>query len=78
MFPQDVFEYRQRWMRLAPHPVRIHSDLRNQAREYCKVQMHTSQWGHKQYTAVYEDTFYFQHPQDATAFRNYFKDWIND
>jgi hypothetical protein len=77
MTPQEIFEHRQRWMRTGNnHPVRIHSDVRKEAKEFCKVQMHPSQWTCKEYTAVYEDTFYFEYFQDELAFRNHFKEWL--
>jgi hypothetical protein len=75
MTPQEIFEYKQRWMQAGNHPVRIHSDLRSRAKDWCKVQMHSCQWLHRQHTNVYEDTFFFQHPQDANSFRKYFKEW---
>jgi len=78
MTPLEISDHKMRWMRSGHnHPVRIHSDLRSQAKDFCKVQMHSSQWVHRQYTNVYEDTFFFEHPQDERAFRNKFKNWVD-
>ena len=77
MTPQEIFEHKQRWMRTGiNHPVRIHSDMRSDARDFCKVQMHSSQWLCREYTGIYEDTFFFEHAQDANSFRNHFKKWL--
>lgn len=73
MTPQEIFEYKQRWMRINSHPIRIHSDFRREAKNYCKVQMLSHQWVHKEHTNVYEDTFFFEHIQDAKSFSNRFK-----
>ena len=80
MTPLEISEHRQRWMSSGyNHPVKIHSDLRSRAKDYCKVQMFKQQWHHVQFTNVYEDTFYFEHHQDSDSFRFKFKDWvIND
>jgi len=80
MTPLEISEYKQRWMSSGyNHPVRIHSDLRTKAKDWCKVQLFQHQWKHMQFTNVYEDTFYFEHLLDSTSFAHYFTDWvIND
>lgn len=77
MTPIEIAEHRQRWMASGyNHPVAIHSDLRSQAKDFCKIQMHPQQWKHVKYSDVYEDTFYFEFHQDETQFRNKFKEWV--
>lgn len=76
MTPIEIAEYKQRWMSINGHPVSIHSDLRNQGKEWCKAQLMKQQWVHKQYTNVYEDTFFFEYEKDAEFFRFKFKDWV--
>jgi len=76
MTPIEIAEYRQRWMSKENYPVKIHSDLRSRAKDYCKVQMLKHQWHHVKFTNVYEDTFYFEHVQDQRAFAHHFKDWL--
>ena len=79
MKPVEIAERKQRWMREGGHSVQIHSDLRHQALDYCKIQMFKQQWVHRKYTDVYEDTFFFEQLLDAKAFAYYFKEWvIND
>jgi hypothetical protein len=76
MIPVEIFEYKQRWMRAGNHPVKIHSDLRQKALDWCKIQLFKQQWDHHKFTDVYEDTFYFEHHQDADSFQYHFKEWI--
>ena len=77
MTPTEIVEYKQKWMSSGVNnPVSIHSDLRSQAKDYCKDQLMKQQWVHKQFTNVYEDTFYFEYKQDADSFCNHFKKWL--
>lgn len=79
MTPVEIAEYKQRWMSSGHnHPVAIHSDLRSQAKDWCKVQLNQPQWVHKKYTDVYEDTFFFEYRQDANSFCNHFKKWVRN
>ena len=76
MTPIEIAEYKRKWMSISGYPVSIHSDLRSQGKDWCKVQLMKEQWVHKQFTNVYEDTFYFEYRQDSDSFRNYFKKWL--
>ena len=70
MTPLEIFEYKQRWTRNnGGYSVRLHSDLRSQGKDFCKVQLMRQQWDFKMYSDVYEDTFLFEYKQDADAFR---------
>ena len=73
MTPVEIHEYKMKWMKKESNPVNIHSDYRRKAIDYCKTQLHKKQWVIKEYTDVYQDTFYFEHHQDARSFKNYFK-----
>lgn len=75
MTPIEIFEYKLKWK--PGYQVRLHSDLRMQGKDYCKVQMFKHQWDIAEYTDVYEDTFYFEYRQDATAFKNNFKKYAD-
>lgn len=77
MQPIEIFEYKKRWQRNGAHSVRLHSDLRRQGKEYCKVQMMPQQWDISEYTNVYEDTFHFEYKQDADAFSRQWPEYIN-
>jgi len=77
MIPIEIFEYKQRWQRAGGYAVRLHSDLRSQGKDYCKIQLMKQQWDFSQYTDNYEDTFHFEYKQDADAFRNKFKKYAD-
>lgn len=77
MTPIEIFEYKQRWQRAGGYAVRLHSDLRSQGKDYCKIQLMKQQWDFSQYTDNYEDTFHFEYKQDADAFRNKFKKYAD-
>jgi hypothetical protein len=77
MIPIEIFEYKQRWQRAGGYAVRLHSDLRTQGKDFCKIQLMKQQWDFSQYTDNYEDTFYFEYKQDADAFRNKFKKYAD-
>ncbi len=67
MLPVEIFEYKQKWRNRA-YTVRLCSDLRSQGKDYCGVQMFQHQWVVKEYTGPYEDTYLFEHKQDALSF----------
>jgi len=75
MKPIEVFEYKQKWK--PGYTVRLHSDLRTQGKEYCKVQMFKHQWDMTEYTDVYEDTFMFEHKLDAESFSAQWPEYTN-
>tara|TARA_E500000178_G_C16806840_1_gene655099 strand:+ start:540 stop:770 length:231 start_codon:yes stop_codon:yes gene_type:complete len=75
MTPIEIFEYKLKWK--PGYTVRLHSDLRSQGKDYCKVQMFKHQWDFSLYTDNYEDTFHFEYKQDADAFRNKFKKYAD-
>ena len=77
MTPIEIFEYKKRWQRAGGYTVRLHSDLRTQGKDFCKVQLMKQQWDFSQYTDNYEDTFHFEFKQDADAFRNKFKKYAD-
>jgi hypothetical protein len=74
--PIEIFEYKKRWQPNA-YVVRLHSDLRSQGKEFCKVQMFRHQWNISEYTDVYEDTFLFEHKIDADSFAAQWPKFVN-
>ena len=66
MLPIEIFEYKNRWK--PGYTVRLHSDLRMSAKDYCSVQMFQHQWDVAEYSYVYEDTYMFEHKLDADSF----------
>lgn len=66
MTPIEIFEYKQKWK--PGYTVRLHSDLRMQGKDYCKIQMMKHQWDIQEFTDVYEDTYLFENRIDADSF----------
>ena len=74
MTPLEIADHKRRWMSSGDNnPVNIHSDLREQAKDYCKTKMDQSQWIHRKHTDVFEDTFFFELEENAEAFRSEFE-----
>jgi hypothetical protein len=73
--PIEIFEYKQKWK--PGYTVRLHSDLRSRGKEFCKIQMLKQQWDITEYTDVYEDTFMFEHKQDADNFSEQWPEFTN-
>ena len=75
MTPIEIFEYKLKWK--PGYTVRLHSDLRRQGKDFCKVMMSKQQWDMNEYTNVYEDTFMFECKQDAKLFKEKFKKYVD-
>jgi hypothetical protein len=76
MTPIEIFEYKTRW-RKRGYNVRLHSDLRRQAKSFCSIQLFKQQWDISEFTDVYEDTFHFEYKQDAESFAAQWPEYIN-
>lgn len=75
MTPQEVFEYKQRWK--PGHTVRLHSDLVDQGKTWCRRQLSRETWSMTEWTDVYEHTFHFEDAAAAQNFAMEFNDWTN-
>lgn len=74
MTPLQIFEYKNKWMSTGNNnPVSFHSDYRSFVNDWCKSNLHKSQYMHSKFTDVYEDTVYFEFEKDAKLFSNYLK-----
>ena len=77
MTPIEIFEYKKKWQRTGGYAIRLHSDLRDQGKDFCRVMMMQQQWDFQKWSSVYEDTFWFEHKQDAKMFKNKFKEYAD-
>jgi hypothetical protein len=77
MTPQEITDYKIKWMSKEPYEVRIHSDLRDQARDWCKENLNQWCWTFTAYTNVYEHTFNFEDEFAANSFKERFKEWVD-
>ena len=73
MTPQEICEYKQRWM--PGYPVRLHSDLRSRGKDWCK-KLDKWEWNFKQYTNNYEDTYYFENIYASQNFEMEHSRWV--
>lgn len=76
MTPQEISDYKQQWLKDCFH-VRLHSDLVDQGKTWCRRTLERHQWSMSKWTDVYEHTFYFEYQVDANAFKDHFKEWVD-
>ena len=75
MTPQQIDDYKRHWM--PGHPVRLHSDLETQGKEWCKRQCSKQEWHFNKWTNVYEHTFLFENAMAAQNFEMEFGSFAN-
>ena len=75
MTPQEQHEYKMRWM--PGYPVRLHSDVSDQGKTWCRRQLERHQWSVTTWTHVYEHTFHFEDVQAAQNFEMEMKPYSN-
>ena len=75
MTPQEIAEYKMRWR--PGYQVDVHSDLDVQCKRWCRGNLNRWEWSMDTYTDVYSHSFYFENMNDAYAFTNKFKDWVD-
>ena len=66
MTPQQIFEYRMKWS--PGYSVRLHSDVANQGKDWCKENCQKQEWSCTSWTSQYEYTFYFEKVEIAEKF----------
>jgi hypothetical protein len=72
MTPQEISDYKRRWQTSERRYTKyIHSDRRNDAREWCKETLKPHQWHHQKFTDVYEDSVSFE----SRVHYLYFVEW---
>lgn len=76
MTPQEIFNYKNKWMHNNGHSVKIHSDLALLGKEWCSRCLEPYQWTFIAHTDIYEDTFAFESLYHAQQFCQEFYDWI--
>jgi len=77
MTPNEIAEYKRRWMRESGYPVRLHSDLVDKGKTWCKNNLQQHEWVLKQYTDVYEHTFWFEHKKHGKVFARKWPEYTN-
>lgn len=78
MTPQEIFEYKQKWMSTGNNnPVRLHSDLDTKGKDWCRKRLERQSWSMTTWTNVYEHTFYFESEIHANEFAKQWPRYIN-
>ena len=67
MTPQEQFEYKLKWK--PGYSVRLHSDLVDRGKDWCRRHTERHQWSMSEWTDVYEHTFHFEHEIVALKFQ---------
>lgn len=76
MTPQEINDYKTRWLRETDNSVRIHSDLDVEGKDWCRRNVERHQWSFRAWTAIYEHTFYFEDRETKSQFEKEFEQWI--
>ena len=66
MTPQEIFEYKNNWK--PGYTVRLHSDVVDRGKTFCKRICEKHEWSVTTWTNVYEHTFHFEHKHHADEF----------
>lgn len=74
--PLEISEYKRNWA-INGYPVRLHSDLDIQGKDWCRRHLERYQWSFSKFTNVYEHTFNFEREDDAIAFKAQFIQWTD-
>ena len=75
MTPQETFDHKQRWK--PGFTGRLHSDIVDQGKTFCKRQCERHEWSCTTWTANYEHTFHFEHKHHADEFSKQWPKFIN-
>jgi hypothetical protein len=69
--PQEISEYKRRWMAKAHSSINFHSDLSVKAKDWCRRNMKRHEWSMSTWSNVYEHTLHFECPNDASSFQEF-------
>lgn len=75
MTPIEIHEYKLRWK--PGYTVRLHSDLVNEGKTWCRRNCERHEWSMSTYTDVYEHTFHFEHQAHGKQFETQWPKFVN-
>ena len=75
MTPIEIFEYKNKWK--PGFSIRLHSDLVNEGKTWCRKNMERHQWSMTEWTNVYEHTFHFENENNAKQFKEKFNEYAD-
>jgi hypothetical protein len=70
MTPQEIHDYKMRWV--PGYSVRLHSDLTDTGKAWCRRNLERHEWSFTAWTHVYEHTFHFEKESSAIKFKTEF------
>jgi hypothetical protein len=73
MTPQEIFEYKRRWMQVSDYSVIVNEDLDFDGKRWCKAYLKQHQWNFIRFASIYEHTFCFEHEGDKHRFEEFLK-----
>lgn len=73
MTPQEISEYKSRWMNNKPFCVEVGEDVDFDGKQWCKKNLQQHQWKFIRYSGIYEHMFCFE----TEEFMNMFEQYIN-
>jgi hypothetical protein len=73
--PQEIFDYRLKWR--PGYQVIVHSDLRDHAKDWCKINVEKHKYIIKNWTHIYAFTYCFEQKEIAYQFEKEFSSWVN-
>lgn len=60
MTPQEIFDYKTTWLKGCRNISTFHTDLKYDAKAWCKANLKQHQWSFCEFTDVYEHSIYFE------------------
>lgn len=78
MSPQEISDYKRKWMMASYYESHTHTDLRSAVTEICKDQCFQWRYDIKRFTGVYQDTVRFELEEDFISFNKWYKEKKND
>lgn len=73
MTPVEQFEFKQKWK--PGYQVKLHSDLADRGKTWCRRNIESHRWSFTAWTDVYEHTFHFQWLAKAEEFEKNFSEY---
>jgi hypothetical protein len=73
MTPQEIFEYKQKWMHQEHYTVEIDEDFEYEGKRWCRAHLKQHQWGFVRYTDMYSHTLCFESQDDQHKFVEFLK-----
>ena len=76
MTPQQISDYKMRWMRDTAIEFPIHSDMADESKSWCVDNLNKWEWKLTEWTNIYEHTFYFENELFAKEFGKFLDNYF--